>query len=451
MAEFAAAASIIALVATGTKLAIATFDFASTIGSAGKELQHIAAEVSDICSVLKQLQVVLSHAHFRPSVEALASVTRIVKQCQEVFGEIDEIVTGLRGSNNEELFPTPDFTNKIKWTFKRSKVLVLRTTLEACKSTLSVMLMTMLLAERVSQGGDREAISVADESDAAMCQSLVIAQQCAVERLEQYEDEVEKEEETAKLLPGVTTSNRANVAHRRRSRGRLVRMFTGLSVVTDLPVASQPSVQLPTRSERASIWLDSILAAPDDTSGPHPGRRQKRISSAGTATAPLQLLKKWTDQGGHTEGVSKATQVIEPLASPAEGMWRDSAFSFSNGKVDAEITVSNVRRVGTDLISPKTGRVQSIGFHKVLGHDGAIEVAEACVVGHHADDTCEAVLQSILLESGITTKGNDMTLCIYFGGKARILRAKDKPMTLLAQYEEMEMEPRLVIRQKHNT
>jgi hypothetical protein len=153
MAEFAIAGGIIALIGTGTKLSIAIFDFASTVGGAGKELQNIATEVSSLCSVLQQLRSLLEHAHFRPSSDAIASVKRIAKQCEATFGDIEKVVSGLKVPTIDDVFPaaSPHFTNRVKWTFKKSRVMVMRSILEAYRSTLSVMLITMLPAEKTSQ------------------------------------------------------------------------------------------------------------------------------------------------------------------------------------------------------------------------------------------------------------------------------------------------------------
>ncbi|KAK6428836.1 hypothetical protein LTR95_015016 [Oleoguttula sp. CCFEE 5521] len=434
MAELGVAASIIALVGTGTKLSIAIFDFAATVGGAGKELQHVATEISGLCSVLQHLRALLTHAHFKPSRAAVESVQKITDHCESTFSEIDAVVTGLRGHVSDSLFPatTPDFANRVKWTFKKSKVTMLRSSLEACKSTLSLMLSTLLLAQRVAQGEIAESDLLHDEQGKAVTQSLVIAQQCAVEQLEHDEDEVEKEQETAKLLPGV--ANAAKSTQRRRSKGRLIRMFSGLSVVTDLPAPHAVSVPQPTRAKRASIWLDDILAPPGDEEGPHPGiRRQKRLSSAGTANAPMELL----------------------LEDSLADIWRDSKFTFpSDGRANAQAGASHdnipeirgIARVATDIVSPKTGRVHSLSFHKVVGFEGSLEYATVTRLDDEHDADLGSVKKAMTQDYGLTTQQNRILLCVYFGGKTRVLKDGDHPLEVLRQYEDMEMDPRLFLR-----
>ncbi len=128
-------ASVIGIVGAGTKLSITIFDFAASIGAAGRELEHVATEKSGLCFTLKELQTVLEHAHFQPSSTAIKEVHRIVDQGQRVFEEVDGIVASLRKTRGDDMFPSVDCISRVKWTFtKKTKVLVLRSTLEACKS-----------------------------------------------------------------------------------------------------------------------------------------------------------------------------------------------------------------------------------------------------------------------------------------------------------------------------
>lgn len=463
MAEIGIVASVIGIVGAGTKLSIVIFDFAASIGTAGRELQNVATEISGLCSVLKQLQTVLEHAHFQPSAEAIESAQKIIEQCLKVFTEIEDVVAALRRAKGDDLFPSVDFVGKVKWTFsKKSQVLMLRSTLEACKSTLSVMLVTMLLAERVSQRRmSTDTTLVEEEQDKAVTQSLVIAQQCAVEQLEFYEDEVEKEESEAMLLPALNHApTRASTQTRRRSMGRLVRMFSGLSVVTDLPTPVSAPPRPPTRNERASIWLDSILAPPDLPKGPHPGKqRQKRMSSVGTENAPAQLLRKWTDQADNLDHKpkTKTESPVQNHVSPE--IWHHSRFSFSGSKAPLVKGASHksselepeptpgITKVPTDLISPKTARVQSFGYHLVVGVDGTLESSsDVLAKSTAADESCEAIKMTIMLEHGASLPIEDVMLCVSYGGKTKVLKHSDRPLEVLRQYEEMELDPRLFIR-----
>lgn len=154
MEAIGAIASIIGVAGAGAKLSIVLFEFASTVGSAGQEVKQIGIEISLFCSVLKQLQSTLNKAKaYRYSLTAIETTAEILDQCQEIFSEIETIVTNLsvgnRG-NERSAESTRRFINSVKWTFKKSKVQLLRTTLESCKVTLHIMLSTLEFAQTIA-------------------------------------------------------------------------------------------------------------------------------------------------------------------------------------------------------------------------------------------------------------------------------------------------------------
>lgn len=100
-----------------------------------------------VCVVLKQIEATLTKARksVRCSITALDAIESIIQQCRLVFKEIEDILDGLRKSNNE-----PTFLARVAWTLKKSKVQLLRKTLESSKFTLSCMLMALLFAENLA-------------------------------------------------------------------------------------------------------------------------------------------------------------------------------------------------------------------------------------------------------------------------------------------------------------
>ena len=462
MADIGLVASIVQTVGTGTQLSIAIFDVAATIGNAEKDLQHIGTEVSLPCSVLKPVQALLEHAHFRPSTIAIESAQKIVQQCRAVFEEMTNILAPLKLTGSNAVFPAADldFISKVKWAFsKRSRISMLRSTLESCKLTLSVMLNTMQLAERVSQ---RRASTIGtmqeDEHDKAMTQSLLISQQYAVEQLEHWENEVEKEEELARMLVPAIHNPDPRMKKRRRSRGRLVEMFSGLRVETELPRQYAQQQQPVLHRERPSVWLESILAPPPQPGEIHPGRlKQKRLSSVGTTNAPMELLKKWTDQGGDLNQRQR-TMPLHEVVEVDQELWRDSKFSFQVTSPPASPDASTVvlaanrkkslattSQASSEFISPKTARVNSVGFHLIAGVDGTLEKTHDAATTE-SDDSYEAIAKSILEEHGASVCVNEIALCISYGGRTRVLKKAEKPLDALRHYSDLELEPRLFIR-----
>jgi len=152
MEAIGAIASIIGIAGAGAKLSIVLFEFASAVGSAGQEVRQIAIEISLFCSVLKQLQSTLAKAKaFRYSLSAIETTQEILDRCQEVFNEIEGIVNSLRkGGGERSPEATQDWVVRIKWTFKRSQVQLLRSTLESCKVTLHIMLSTLDFAQKIA-------------------------------------------------------------------------------------------------------------------------------------------------------------------------------------------------------------------------------------------------------------------------------------------------------------
>jgi hypothetical protein len=153
MAELGLIASIVGVASAGARLSIAIFDIASAIGAAGKELQDLSTEISLLCFVFKQLEALLSHAHFRYSNAAVDTTRKILDRCKEVFNELDDVVKDLYPRKNDELgrIPSPDFVTRVKWLgFRNSKVKLIKSTLESYKLTLGIMLSTMQLAEKTS-------------------------------------------------------------------------------------------------------------------------------------------------------------------------------------------------------------------------------------------------------------------------------------------------------------
>lgn len=111
---------------------------------------QIGIEISLFCSVLKQLQSTLTKAKaYRYSFSAIETTQEILDRCQEVFKEIEGIVHGLR-KRRVELSAEVDWIARVKWTFKRSQVQLLRTTLESCIVTLHIMLSTLEFAQKIA-------------------------------------------------------------------------------------------------------------------------------------------------------------------------------------------------------------------------------------------------------------------------------------------------------------
>ena len=150
MVEIAAIASIVSVAGAGAKLSLFLYEFASTVASARGEVISVGRDISLACAVLKQVASVFGNektARFSPT--ALGTTSNIVKRCQDIFQEIDNIVRGLMDDRADGTNSSMGFINKVIWAFKRSRVQLLQGTLDSMKITLQLMLTTLDYSERI--------------------------------------------------------------------------------------------------------------------------------------------------------------------------------------------------------------------------------------------------------------------------------------------------------------
>ena len=146
MAELSALANILSVIGAGIKLSTVLYEFASSIGSAGRDIRRLAGDVSLFCAVLKQVQSVLSKAKgFRVSMTAIDSTQEVLDRCQSVFDDLGQVIEKLKGNNDEV-----SLISRVKWTLQKPKVQVLLESLRACTAYLHLMVTTLTLAERLS-------------------------------------------------------------------------------------------------------------------------------------------------------------------------------------------------------------------------------------------------------------------------------------------------------------
>jgi hypothetical protein len=274
---------------------------------------------------------------------------------------------------------------------------------------------------------------------------LIISQQCSLERLEQLEEETEKEERIAQQLP--KTAIQFSTKERRESRSRLVKMFSGLSVNTSTDVVYQP-----TRAGRASVWLGAVVF--DDEATPHPGMLVKRrLSSMDTAEAPNRLLRAWTDQGS-AKLSDKADSGNE---NSHADLWRNSESLF---EVPADIprteagetshtSVSSAARTADQIdVSPLSRRTNSI----VSGQQTlptSVSTALLCgsdamdFIGH--DESCEKVAAAILKSFDTGLSSREYCLRVGYGGTERTFNDPQAPIKEFFQLEALGLNPRLLL------
>jgi hypothetical protein len=137
MAELGLFANLVAVVGAGLQLSVGLYDFASTLGSAGGEIQDMGYDITLICTVLRRVQSTLDNPKStRLSVTALQTTQEIVRRCQKILDDIKGILNKLRKDGQTQF----DILARVKWTWKRPKILMLRGSLQSCTTTLHLML-----------------------------------------------------------------------------------------------------------------------------------------------------------------------------------------------------------------------------------------------------------------------------------------------------------------------
>lgn len=205
MAELAAIATIVGIAASGAKISMHLYALGSTIGSAKGDVTKVAVNIATFCSVLQQLASTLEKARSaRFSISAIATTQEILDRCQELFGEIEDVVDKLRSPQKGGQDPKQTSIGnvaRVKWVFKRLKMKKIRAELESMKLTLSLMLTTLNFADRIAKRRESgipsfQAARDEDEEIESVAASLLVAQQCVedeLEDLEALEEETEDE------------------------------------------------------------------------------------------------------------------------------------------------------------------------------------------------------------------------------------------------------------------
>ncbi|KKY16803.1 putative ste50-like protein [Phaeomoniella chlamydospora] len=295
-----------------------------------------------------------------------------------------------------------------------------------------------------------------DEQDQMITQGLVISQQYSINELSKLEDEEMTEVDSP---PSTSTSNRniviTHIGGEDKRSGRISQMLDKLS-----NRARTPSPQ-PLSKKRTSVWLNELVFGDDTVSDPHPGVRQKRLSSVTTAQEPLQLLKRWTDHGEHYQ---RHYSIFDGSSTEKKDLFAESSFLFTDDLNNAltvkenavdDHSISNlidpidkVKRVYTIPISPKT----SISVNpkpKPQISRASIGISLPTIIENQdpSEIVYDEYLTSVLQNIGLHRESNSLfELFVTYGGQSRVLKSNDKPHLVFDQLQEFGLQPQFVLR-----
>ena len=117
-------------------------------------MQYVAKDIALFSAVLKDLGKTLERGEksrlYRDA--AYESSRLIVKECEVVFGEIEDV---LRRSSRDGVLQDTHVSlskvDKFMWVFRKSRVHLLRGNLESLKSTILLQLAVLGYADKVSK------------------------------------------------------------------------------------------------------------------------------------------------------------------------------------------------------------------------------------------------------------------------------------------------------------
>ena len=111
---------------------------------------------------------------------------------------------------------------------------------------------------------------------------------------------------------------------------------------------------------------------------------------------------------------------------------------------ESPTTITTVKRVKTDPISPRSGSISHIGLQLAVTVDAGLHASVQASPDNESYSTTQ--LTSLILQRyGVQGDEARFALCILYGGKARALTASEKPLQAFQQLNDLGLEPRFVI------
>ena len=162
MAELGIIAAVVQIADVGLRLSIKLYTFGEIVASADRSVISISKDVSLTSGVLKELGQILEKDRKSQtfSENAVQTADEVVKECLEVFQEMDSILVkklptlgaGRKGKKREERPKRAMIMlEKLKWGYLQPKLQLLRSNLDRLKSTLLLMLNVITYAKQVSE------------------------------------------------------------------------------------------------------------------------------------------------------------------------------------------------------------------------------------------------------------------------------------------------------------
>lgn len=147
------AASILQIAGAGVKLSTALYNFASSASRADRDVADIADDVMLTANALDSVGKVFEKEDGKTVVSrrAIQDANGLIKRCDAVFGEIQEVVEKRRKvcKDGKKILST---FGKFSWPLKEQRIELLRRRLESLKNSLMLLLHVLQLANGQAKG-----------------------------------------------------------------------------------------------------------------------------------------------------------------------------------------------------------------------------------------------------------------------------------------------------------
>lgn len=141
MAELALLASIVQLADIGAKLSINLFSIAESIRSASADARMIAVEVSLFSASLRSLGKCLDN-RLADNRALRETTTCLMTSCKSIVQEVSALASGFDGKPSKS---AARLLSGFRWTYKKSRISFLRSSLESLKTTMLLLIASVNL------------------------------------------------------------------------------------------------------------------------------------------------------------------------------------------------------------------------------------------------------------------------------------------------------------------
>ena len=130
------AASIVGLAGAAASVSLTLYEFVGTVRYAKEELNALAIEASDLSTVLDHLSAILNQNTDCIIAKTVETIDTLIKRCERLLEEFGVTIDLVKAR-----------ATHIQWLLRKRKTQEMKLSLEAFKSTLSLIIQTVILGK----------------------------------------------------------------------------------------------------------------------------------------------------------------------------------------------------------------------------------------------------------------------------------------------------------------